>query len=194
MASFTDKATLRARSLAQRDALSPQARAEAARLAAVLADRLIPNPDHVVSAFLPIGTEIDTNPLLRRLDERGITLALPVVVERGVALAFRRYRPGDALFARRWGLSEPGDEAEVVLPDTLIVPLAAFDRVGHRIGYGAGFYDRTLAALAAVKPITTIGYAFACQEVPLIPAEPHDIALDRIITEREVIVTRGKTG
>ena len=93
--------------------------------------------------------------------------------------------------AGQWGIREPLPEAQEVAPDILIVPLAAFDRAGHRIGYGAGYYDMTINALRARKPVTAIGIAFAAQEIPAVPATERDARLDLVLTEREIIDFRG---
>jgi 5-formyltetrahydrofolate cyclo-ligase len=136
-------------------------------------------------------SELDPRPLMLRLAAAGATLALPVVNGRGVPLTFRKWVPGDPLVAAALGMLEPTNEAEPVVPDVLLVPLAAFDRVGHRIGYGAGFYDRTLTALRSRKFITAIGLAFAAQETEKVDTDEHDARLDLILTETGVIDFRG---
>ncbi len=123
----------------------------------------------------------------RDLAGAGLATALPVVGGRGKPLLFRRWRPGDPLVDGPLGLREPAPGSARTEPDLLFVPLAAFDRAGHRIGYGAGYYDATLAALAPKRPLA-IGLAFSVQEVASIPAEPHDHPLAFVITERETIV------
>jgi 5-formyltetrahydrofolate cyclo-ligase len=115
---------------------------------------------------------------------------LPVVVGRGHPLLFRAWSFGAPLGAGVWGIREPLPEAPEVAPDVLIVPLAAFDRTGHRIGYGAGYYDLTLHRLREAKLIIAIGLAFAAQEIPSVPATPRDARLDLVLTEREVIDCR----
>jgi 5-formyltetrahydrofolate cyclo-ligase len=103
-------------------------------------------------------------------------------------LVFRQWKPGDPLVAGKMDIPEPRASAPVLDPDLLFVPLAAFDRAGQRIGYGAGFYDVTLEALRARKPIVAVGVAYAAQEVEAVPREDHDERLDFILTERELIV------
>ena len=98
---------------------------------------------------------------------------------------------GEPLIAGVWGIREPKPEAAVVDPDILLVPLLAFDRAGHRIGYGAGYYDLTLAQLRARKPVIAVGLAFAAQEIAAVPATPRDARLDLVLTEREVLDLRG---
>jgi 5-formyltetrahydrofolate cyclo-ligase len=140
----------------------------------------------VVSGFHPFGDEIDTRPLLGQLAGEGWTTCLPVVVGKGMPLEFRRWFAGEPLIAGRWGILRPGDGAETVEPDVLLVPMLAFDRGGYRLGYGGGFYDRTLAGLRAKKSITAIGVAYSAQEVDVVPRDAHDQRLDFIMTEKEV--------
>jgi len=124
----------------------------------------------VAAAYWPIRGEADPLPILAELGAAGLTTALPVVAGRGMPLVFRQWRPGDPLVAGPMGLKEPGAESPATEPDLLFVPLAAFDRAGHRIGYGAGFYDATLAALALKRPLA-VGLAFSTQEVAAVPAQ-----------------------
>jgi 5-formyltetrahydrofolate cyclo-ligase len=177
------KADLRASALAARDALSSEQRAAAA---AAIAARGLPvaiAPGTIVSAYSPIRSEIDPVPLMRALASQGARLALPAVMARGKTLAFRAWSPSDRLMMGPLGILEPSPAAAEVIPDILLVPLAAFDRLGHRIGYGAGHYDFTLAHLRKVKPVTAIGLAFAAQEIAAVPALQHDVALDFVLTE-----------
>jgi 5-formyltetrahydrofolate cyclo-ligase len=140
----------------------------------------------VAAAYWPIRGEADPLPLLAALGGANIPTALPAVAGRGKPLIFRAWRSGDPLADGPFGLREPVPGSPTVQPDLLFVPLAAFDRAGHRLGYGAGYYDATLAALAAKRPLA-VGLAFATQEVERIPAEPHDHPLAFVITERETI-------
>ncbi|MBS0247616.1 MAG: 5-formyltetrahydrofolate cyclo-ligase [Proteobacteria bacterium] len=142
----------------------------------------------IVSGFMPMKTEINPLPLLRKLADQGAQLALPCIDGRGKPLIMRAYRFGDAFKSGQWGIREPMPEAPEVKPDILLVPLVCFDRAGQRIGYGAGYYDRTIAKLRAFKSITTIGIAFAVQEIPQVPASEHDQRLDFVLTEKETIV------
>jgi 5-formyltetrahydrofolate cyclo-ligase len=141
----------------------------------------------LVSAFWAINDEVPTLPLLEKLAAAGIATALPVMVGFRKPLEFRQWAPGSPLTEAKWGIMEPVPAPEV-FPDLLFVPLLAFDRSGNRLGYGAGFYDRTLARLRAKQPIVTIGVAFAVQEFPAIPAEPYDEKLDYVLTDRDWIV------
>jgi 5-formyltetrahydrofolate cyclo-ligase len=142
----------------------------------------------VVSGFWPLGGEIDIRPLLTALYTRGHTIVLPVTPKRGLPLTFRVWRPGDAMIAERFGTMRPAGEE--LAPTFLFVPLLAFDRRGGRLGYGAGYYDRTLAGLS---PRFAVGCAFAAQEVAEVPMGPRDVRLDAFATEREVILVRGGT-
>jgi 5-formyltetrahydrofolate cyclo-ligase len=184
--SGASKAELRAAALARRDALSDKQRAKSAQ---ALARRGLPfevTHGMVVSGYAPIRSEIDPAPLMRKLAEQGAKLALPAVLSRGKSLAFRAWSPDDRLMLGPLGILEPSPAAEELVPDIMLVPLAAFDRQGHRIGYGAGHYDYTLAHLRKTKAITAVGTAFAVQEIKAIPALPHDVALDFVLTEKKV--------
>jgi 5-formyltetrahydrofolate cyclo-ligase len=174
------KQAMRQLALAAREAWDPAA-AGLALTQHVLGDRP-PPPGAVVSGFWPIGKEIDIRPLLLALHERGHPIVLPVTPKRGNPLTFRLWRPGDVLQPERFGTLRPvGEEA---VPDFLLVPLLAFDRRGHRLGYGAGFYDRTLAGLPGRD---ALGVAYAGQEVPEVPAGDADMALDAVATDNGVI-------
>jgi 5-formyltetrahydrofolate cyclo-ligase len=186
----TQKAELRGEALTKRDALSPEDRAAAAETIAARAFPVPLTPGTIVSGFMPLKSELNPLPLLRKLAEAGATLALPAIAGRGKPLIMRAYAFGDDLARGQWGIREPKPEAADVAPDILLVPLAAFDRVGHRIGYGAGYYDMTIAALRAKKKVTAVGLAFAAQEISEVPATAHDEALDLVLTEREVIDLR----
>jgi 5-formyltetrahydrofolate cyclo-ligase len=139
---------------------------------------------HIISAFYPYQKEIDARPLLGKLAGEGWTTCLPIVINLGEPLIFRRWMPGEATVPGRWDIPQPPDDAPLVEPDVLLVPLMAFDRKGYRLGYGGGFYDRTLAKLRAQKPIVAIGLAYAAQEVDSIPHDSHDQTLDYVMTEK----------
>jgi len=181
------KKELRGAALALRDALSPTARAAAAEAIAKRAFPLALAPGMIVSGFSPVKTEINPIPLMRKLADAGASLALPVIVGRGHALIMRAWDFGAPLESGQWGIREPTPDAAEVAPDILIVPLVAFDRTGQRIGYGAGYYDMTIAALRAKKKIVAIGIAFAAQEISKVPATARDERLDLVLTERETI-------
>jgi 5-formyltetrahydrofolate cyclo-ligase len=139
----------------------------------------------IVSGYSPIRSELDPAPLMRKLAEQGARLALPAVMARGKSLIFRAWSPGDRLTLGPLGILEPSPAMAELIPDVMLVPCAAFDRLGHRIGYGAGHYDFTLAHLRKTKPITTVGIAFAAQEIKAVPALAHDVALDYVLTEKK---------
>ena len=124
---------------------------------------------------------------MRKLAEAGASLALPVVAGKGQPLIMRAWAFGTPLASGVWGIKEPMPDAPAVDPDILIVPLLAFDRRGHRLGYGAGYYDMTLTALRAKKPIVAVGIAYAAQEVDTVPITPRDARLDLVLTENETI-------
>ena len=182
------KDALRREALQRRGAVSPGVReAFSARLAEqglAIAQRV---GARVVSAFWPIRDEPDTLPLLAALAAHGFRTALPITVSRAAPLVFRQWRPGDPTDPGAMKIPEPLPGAKALDPDLLFVPLACFDRRGHRIGYGAGHYDRTLAALRATRPTTAVGVAYSTAQAPEIPDEPHDQRLDFILTERELI-------
>jgi 5-formyltetrahydrofolate cyclo-ligase len=171
---------------ARRDALAPAERQAAAEAIAARVFPLPIQPGLIVSGFSPIRTEINPMPLLRRLEAAGASLALPVVAGKGQPLIMRAYTFGQELNAGVWGIREPKDDAPQVDPDILIVPLAAFDRRGNRIGHGAGYYDMTIARLRALKPVVAVGIAYAAQEVAEVPVTERDERLDLVLTERDV--------
>jgi 5-formyltetrahydrofolate cyclo-ligase len=185
------KATLRREAMARRDALPADARKAAADTIAARKFPLAIAPGTIVSGFMPLKSEINPLPLLRKLADAGARLALPAVAGRGKALIMRAWQWGEPLAEGVWGIREPKPDAPEVEPDILLVPLLAFDRTGHRIGYGAGYYDMTIARLRARKPVTAVGIAFAALEVPEVPTTPRDARLDLVLTEREVIAFKG---
>lgn len=179
------KAALRREALAARAALPHGARGPAAKAVAEFGAEIVERekPD-CVSLFVSIKGEIGTGPLALRLADMGIKLCLPVIVRKGEPLVFRDWRPGDALEDKPFGLKEPPPSAAEVEPDLLFVPLAAFDAAGRRIGYGGGFYDRTLAKLRARGRALGVGLAFAAQEVDRVPVVAHDQPIEGVLTER----------
>jgi 5-formyltetrahydrofolate cyclo-ligase len=190
LSSISDqKAQLRAEALARRDALPAAERAAAAAAIAARPFPLKVVSGMIVAGFSPMKTKSEINPipLLRKLSDAGAQLALPAIAGRGHPLIMRAWRFGAPLASGQWGIREPMPDAPEVAPDILIVPLAAFDRAGHRIGYGAGYYDMTINALRAQKKVIAIGIAYAAQEIPQVPATDRDARLDLVLTEREVI-------
>jgi 5-formyltetrahydrofolate cyclo-ligase len=175
------KAEARKTALARRAGCDPA-------LGALLAEHVLrdapPPPGATVAGFWPMGPEIDIRPLLLALQGRGHRIALPVTPKRGNPLRFRQWQPGDVLARGPLGTSQPGAEAPDLTPDWLLVPLLAFDRAGRRLGYGGGYYDRTLASLPGA---TAIGVGYACQEVDEVPAGVDDAPLAAVATERGLI-------
>ncbi len=177
------KKVLRARMLALRDGCDP---AQGAALTAHVLRAMPPPAGAVVAGFWPVGREIDIRPLLEALHAAGHPVALPETPPRGNPLIFRLWHPGMVMLPERFGTARPS--GEMVRPDWLFVPLLAFDRAGCRLGYGGGFYDRTLAALPGA---VAVGCAYACQEVDAVPAAEYDIRLLAVATERGVIPCNG---
>jgi 5-formyltetrahydrofolate cyclo-ligase len=185
------KKSIRRDALARRDALPAAERAAAAAAIAARPFPLALAPGTIVSGFSPLKSEINPVPLMRKLSDAGARLALPVVAGKGRPLTMRAWAFGQPLDSGVWGIREPTPDAPEVAPDILLVPLLAFDRTGNRIGYGAGYYDMTIAGLRALKPVTAVGIAFSVQEIPSVPVTPRDARLDLVLTEREVIDLRG---
>lgn len=184
------KKQMRVKAVAERDALLRDMRQDAAESIAARSFPLKMKAGIVVSGFMPLKSEINPLPLLRKLEAMGASLALPVVVGRGKPLIMRQWTWGEQLTAGVKGIREPKSGAPEVDPDILLVPLLAFDRAGYRVGYGGGYFDMTINGLRARKPITAVGVAFAIQEVPKVPTTPLDARLDLVLTEREVIDLR----
>ena len=179
----TAKAALRAELAAKRDAAAAADPRAGDRLAAMFPEALAPPAGAVVSGFLRFRSEIDPAPLMALLAAAGCVLALPRTPKTaGPALSFHRWTPGDPLTRSGFGVLEPSPDAPLVAPDLVLSPLLGFDRAGGRIGYGRGHYDRTLASLRALKPVTVVGVGFAAQEVVAVPMEPTDERLDWILT------------
>jgi 5-formyltetrahydrofolate cyclo-ligase len=186
-AAASDEALSEAKAAARKSARLQRAGLVSADAPQLLADALLakcpPPAGAIIAGYWPMGEEMDPRPLMLALASRGHALALPVTPPRGQPLTFRAWAPGAALRAGPMGTSEPfaGDELR---PDILLVPLLAFDRAGRRLGYGGGYYDRTLAALPGAK---AIGIAYAGQEMAEVPAGPQDFRLPLIATEAGVI-------
>jgi 5-formyltetrahydrofolate cyclo-ligase len=185
-----EKAELRRAAQARRDALPANWRKAAAEAIAARDFPLAFAPGTIVSGFMPLKSEINPLPLMRKLADAGARLALPAVAGRGKPLIMRGWQWGETLAAGVWGIREPTPNAPEVEPDILLVPLLAFDRSGHRIGYGAGYYDLTIAQLRAKKPIAAVGVAFAAQELSRVPTAAFDAPLDLVLTEKDTIDLR----
>jgi len=186
-----DKAALRATALQRRGLVtSHEAQAFARRLAEIGSGLAADYKSEIASGFWPIKDEASTLPLLEKLSKQGLTTALPVIIARDQPLTFRAWKQGEPLNEAKMKIMEPPASAPEVFPDLLFVPLAAYDKRGNRLGYGAGFYDRSLAKLRAMKKVLAIGVAFEVQELPELPQEPHDEPLDFVLTERSLIRCR----
>jgi 5-formyltetrahydrofolate cyclo-ligase len=184
--SRTEKTRLRGEALGRRDAMAAEQRAAASRVVAEAAAASLDRaPGAVVAGYLPIRSELDPGPLMAALAARGARLCVPAIV--GDVLRFREFAPGAQLVPQGFGTFAPGEDAAVLEPTLVLIPLAAFDRRLHRIGYGRGYYDRALAALRREAHPVAVGLAFACQEVDAVPDEPHDVALDLVVTESGVL-------
>jgi 5-formyltetrahydrofolate cyclo-ligase len=178
------KAELRAGRIAARDAIPPVERIEKSlAIASHGADAIELEAGAIVSGFLPIRSEADIRPLMASLRDRSARLCVPVILDRQT-IVFRELVRGAELVAGTFGTSGPGPDAAELDPQVMLVPLAAFDASGQRIGYGGGYYDRAIHRLLekGVNP-RLIGIAFDCQEVASVPAEPHDIRLNAVLTE-----------
>lgn len=189
---LTHAETAEAKRLARKEAQAARRRAHEANglMAAIdvsmrFLSAIDPPKKSIVSAFLSIGSELDTGPLLNNLWARGCRVALPRVEAKDAPLSFRLYNEGDQLVQESFGTRAPAESAEAVDPDILIVPMLAFDRAGFRLGYGGGFYDRSLEALRQRKTVLAVGVAFAAQELPQVPRDETDQPLDWIVTEKQ---------
>ncbi len=181
---IAEKARLRGERLAARDALTLGERQQKSQSITAHGASGIPfAPGTVISGFMPIRSEVDTRSLMEALRTRGGRLVLPVVLDRET-IVFRAFEADTSLVKTGFGTTGPAEDAAVLDPDILLVPLSVFDGQGQRIGYGAGHYDRAIARLHGKGrfPIL-IGVAFDCQEVPSVPAEPHDVPLHAVLTE-----------
>jgi len=180
-----DKRILRGAMLAWRGGLSEEERRAAAiGLVEMWRYEQPVETPAVVAGFWPMAEEIDVRPLLMELANQGCQLALPVVAAKKQPLLFRAWRPGDPLEAGAFGTLQPTAKRAVVEPEVLIVPLLAVDEEGWRLGYGGGFYDRTIEALRARKRVTTVGVGFNEQIVPEVPHDPNDQRLDWLLTDK----------
>jgi 5-formyltetrahydrofolate cyclo-ligase len=185
------KRALRGEAKARRAAEDAGDGAAAARLCALFletfAAELGAMPSPTVSGYWPMGDELDVRPLLTRLGEQGRVCALPVVAAPNEALVFRRWRPGDRLVPAGFGTHEPTPDQDPVVPDIVLAPLLAFDDAGRRLGYGGGYYDRTLSALRTRGRVLAVGVGYQAQRVVRVPAGAGDERLDWIVTEQQAI-------
>ncbi|MBP7001349.1 5-formyltetrahydrofolate cyclo-ligase [Amaricoccus sp.] len=182
-----EKAAARAVAMERRAELHKDGAGAARRAAAHALDVIAPlRHVRVVAVYLPMRSEIDPTPLMLALGGLGHVVAAPVIGGRGLPLSFRAWRPGAALARGPLGAPHPA-EGETVEPDLVVAPLLAFDAGGWRLGYGGGYYDRTLAGLRAARSLTALGFAYAGQEVERVPRGPDDARLDAIVTEAGLI-------
>jgi 5-formyltetrahydrofolate cyclo-ligase len=171
---------LRAELIARRLSLpAPDRAAASERITARLKALLIDSPTRLIGFYWPFKGEYDPRPLVRDLHAAGVALALPVVIAKATPLIFRPWHPGAPMARGVWDIPVPAS-GEPVEPDTLLVPLLGFDAEGYRLGYGGGFYDRTIAAMA-IRP-RTIGVGFACGRLSTIRPQPYDVRMDVIVT------------
>ena len=185
------KSVFRLRAAAER-AHAAKARPDAPRHAARLFFDSVPfSAGDKVGIYYPIKDELDTWPLAEEIWRRGGRVLLPVVGRKHSALTFRDYKEGDRLIKGAFGAKIPEKAAIELTPDIVVTPLLAFDRRGGRLGYGGGFYDRTLEQLRASNKVCAVGFAFGAQEVDAVPLGPLDQPLDWIVTEREAIRITG---
>jgi len=173
----------RERLIAGRLATPAADRAEAARRIAATLDRMVrPEPGIAIALYWPFRGEPDLRRWMRAAVEAGARLALPVVVAKARPLVFREWVPGCRMARGVWNIPTPAEGAEIA-PDVVIAPLVGFDPGCYRLGYGGGFYDRTLAAMP-VRPMV-IGVGFETAALPTIHPQPHDVPMDAIVTGPE---------
>lgn len=178
------KHELRQHAATRRETLHASAAKAAEGAAAVFLDRFALTAGTVVSGYWPMGSELDPRPLMERLHTLGCDVALPVTQGRDLPLLFRAWEPGAPLQSGGFGTSIPATDATVRCPSLLLVPLLAVDKDGYRLGYGGGYYDRTLRALrGSGRPVTAVGFAFAGQRVEELPRHDGDEALDWLVSE-----------
>lgn len=191
-----EKAHHRALARADRDALGSGLGAAAA---IGIAARFMTAPElvshtgigTVVAGYMPVGSEIDSRSLMEQLAARGSSLCLPDAVAPDAPLEFRSWAPGEVLKTGAYGVLVPEKDVPVASPDLVLVPMLAFDRRGYRLGYGGGYYDRTISELRDTKNVLTVGLAFSGQVRDDLPTGPHDARLDWIVTESAALHVTG---
>ncbi|TWG98002.1 5-formyltetrahydrofolate cyclo-ligase [Mesorhizobium sp. J18] len=177
------KRQLRAEALSRRDALDPVWRVEASLGIAEAADSFEIEPGQIVSGFWPMRSEVDIRPLMAALRDRGARLCLPAIIDK-TTIVFRELVRGAEMVEMSFGTKGPAEGAEILNPSLMLIPLAAFDGRGHRIGYGGGYYDRAIERLRRKGHAPRlVGVAFDCQEVERVPDEGHDIIIPEMLTE-----------
>ena len=182
------KIELRRCALNRRASVFSARETEAAQSLSLQIEALFRAPENIkIAGYWPIGSEIDCRPAMAALHQRGALMCLPIAGQRGDRLVFRTWAPGDSLAQGPFGTFHPAASAAHVEPDILLIPLLAFDSHGHRLGYGAGYYDRTLSAMRSTKTIAAYGIAFDEQETAVIPTEPTDAILTGLITDKRLL-------
>ncbi|MGI9520074.1 MAG: 5-formyltetrahydrofolate cyclo-ligase [Hyphomicrobiaceae bacterium] len=190
------KSDLRLIARQKRNRIDPiKRRASSLALCGAISDlRALLDSNAVISAYRPIGSELDPTPLVVELAADDLRIGLPVMQQVGKPLLFRQWREGDQLEKQLWGIEEPQDGAPVTVPDLLLIPLLAYDRYGWRLGYGGGFYDRTLSDLRSKKKVQAVGIAFVEQEVDSVPYSANDQRLDWMLTPQGLRHTEDAIG
>ena len=181
--------------MSRQKALETRSKIAASRDGAAAATRLKDNflsafdvqPGQSVAAYWPFRDEIDVRPLFAELESMGCNCLLPVMAGRKEPLQFHQWKPGDVLEPSRFGVLEPSKFHRSTTPDIVILPMLAFDRHGMRLGYGGGYYDRTLNALRGKGEILAIGAAYHDQEIEDIPNDAHDQKIDALVTDQAII-------
>lgn len=182
--STQDKSALRDRALANRAAMAPLHADAPGRVAGHVLSELTAHTGDIAAVYVAMHNELDPLPLVEGLSARGVVIALPCVTGARKPLVFRRWVPGDPLVPAGFGTREPAPDAAEVTPNVMFVPLLAYDATGVRLGYGGGFYDRTLTALRAKNPgFRAIGLAYRFQRLDRLPRDAHDHPLDAVVTE-----------
>jgi 5-formyltetrahydrofolate cyclo-ligase len=183
-----NKQQIREEALAARDSLPMDWRIEASLKMAKYADEIEFSPQEIISGFLPIRSEVDLRPLMHNLRQAGAQLCLPDIVNRET-LVFRNFTNETELREAEFGTLVPAADEPVLDPTIMLVPLSGYDKNGSRLGYGGGYYDRSIKRLHEkdIKPLL-IGIGFSCQEVERVPMEHHDVRMDRILTEKGFVL------
>ncbi len=186
MKNNNSKSLLRKQTLVARSAISNKQKSLAANSAAKLFIKNIPiNKNDIIAAYWPISDELSCLPLVKQLRGRGHQICLPVTIAENKPLIFKLWQKEPKLLDGEYGIRIPDNDAPILAPNIIIVPLVAFDKKGARLGYGKGYYDRTIANMKQ-KPLL-VGYGFALQEVEQIDSESHDVPLDYMVSEKKVV-------
>ncbi len=189
-----DKTDLRSKMKRKRGTLASLYPRSGSQVAARFPAELVARGGLTIAGYVPKGSEINCIPLMEKLKARGARMCLPVVVEKEQPLIFRSWEPGQELFPGKFGTEQPSEDAPEVVPDMVLVPLLAFNSKGFRLGYGGGYYDRTLAQLREKNEhVVAVGLGYEAQGISRLPVERHDQKLDWIISETEAHSITRKT-